>query len=164
MIEEWKPARNFPLYEVSNLGNVRNVKTGLNLALPTSHGYVRILVCNNGTRKNKMVHRLVMEAFVGEPPQSNSVIHHINGIKTDNRLVNLMYCTQSHNICEDFKSGRRSYLGEKNNSAKLKASDIPIIKEYRKLGMKYKDIVERFDISMMGIANIFNGHTWAHIQ
>ena len=88
--EIWKGVSEFKNYEVSNLGNVRNIKTGKPIALSENLGYKRIALCSSGTRKNKTVHSLVMDSFVGL--RNERVINHINGIKIDNRLENLEYC------------------------------------------------------------------------
>lgn len=51
-----------------------------------STGYMRIEI--NGRRE--YVHRLAFEEFIGRRLESFEEIHHINGNKLDNRIVNLV--------------------------------------------------------------------------
>lgn len=59
-----------------------------------SNGYMR-LACD---KKSYYVHRLIAEAFLGSPPDEKSQINHKNEDRTDNRVDNLEWCSQSYNL------------------------------------------------------------------
>ena len=101
MDEIWKSI-GIKNYQVSNLGNVKG-QDGIRLLKPAKnhHGYKYVLIHNDGDNKHRMVHHLVMEAFVGE--RANGLVtDHINRLRDDNRLDNLRYVTfleNSMNAC-----------------------------------------------------------------
>lgn len=100
VIETFKPVKGYEgLYEVSDYGTVRSLYDGKvkylkNVKQP--NGYERICLYNND-KKYLMVHRLVYEAFNGQIPEGMQ-IDHVNGIKNDNRLVNLRCVTHKENM------------------------------------------------------------------
>jgi endogenous inhibitor of DNA gyrase (YacG/DUF329 family) len=61
-------------------------------------GYLRF---SRNDLKRKLVHRHIMEIHLGRNLEKNERIHHINGIKTDNRIENLVVCK---NNAEHIKS------------------------------------------------------------
>lgn len=84
-------------YSVSNLGNVRNDKTGRILKPGNSgDGYFTVALCKNGEVKHFRVHRLVAQAFIPNPlglPEVN----HIDEDKLNNRAENLEWCSRQYN-------------------------------------------------------------------
>ena len=105
MIEEWKTIKEFPRYEVSNLGNVRS-NIGVQKQLQpytTAKGYLVVRLFNKPAEKGKYnskdikVHRLVA-AYFCENYAENKEIHHINHDKTDNKATNLLCLTKKEHI------------------------------------------------------------------
>lgn len=99
--EIWRTAtlRSEPTnYQVSNLGRVRHAKQKqIHSCALTRHGY-RITKLYHGSKYHTVrVVRLVADAFLPDP-KANQQIDHKNGDKTDDRVKNLEYVTQSTNI------------------------------------------------------------------
>ncbi len=95
MIDEiWKECYYSNKYEVSNLGNMK--RTGSNKVFNKSkqrNAYKHIQI----DYKNYYVHRLVLLSFKPEEYFEGAVCNHKNGIKSDNRLENLEWCTRKEN-------------------------------------------------------------------
>lgn len=109
MIEEWREYKNeeFPNYEVSNLGRVRNkITKHIMSGFKTHYGYIAVRLHNNKIQKDKLVHRLVTETFLSNPLNLTD-INHIDGDKTNNKLTNLEWCNRSYNIQHAYNNGLR---------------------------------------------------------
>lgn len=114
MEEIWKPIDYQGIiyhYEVSTWGRVRNKTTKHILAERIStHGYLEVHLCHEGTDKFIKIHRLVANAFIPNPDNLPEV-DHINGNKLDNRVENLQWITHQANIDKaDHTKKRRRVL------------------------------------------------------
>jgi hypothetical protein len=92
--ETWKQIGVAPTYEVSDLGRVRH---GALVLRPGPHlgGYHLVKLYTGGRWRNWTIHRLVATAFLGDGDGRH--VNHINGVKSDNRVCNLEWCTPSEN-------------------------------------------------------------------
>ena len=93
------------VYQISNLGNVRNIKTN-KILKPRIHtnGYLRVSLCINGLAKDYLIHRLVASTFINNP-LNKSDVNHIDGNKQNNNLINLEWATRSENQKHAFAIG-----------------------------------------------------------
>ena len=93
--EVYLPIIGFEKYEVSNYGNIRNRQTMRILKSRATIKYYMIVDLDDSI---KQVHRLVAEAFLLNHVNIKCV-DHIDGDRTNNKLINLRYETNSDNSC-----------------------------------------------------------------
>ena len=87
-----------PKYAVSNLGNIKNLKTNRLLKGDThENGYKRVQLMTDEGRKHYRVHRLVALMFIPNP-ENKPQVDHLNGIRQDNRLENLRWVNNKENM------------------------------------------------------------------
>jgi hypothetical protein len=168
----WRPVVGYEgRYEVSDAGEVKSYVGRLkssNLAgrivTPCiSRGYPKVDLAMNGKKRPFTVHRLVMAAFVGVRP-AGFQINHKNGIKTDNRLENLEYCSTAANRQHAYDTGLQpKRKGEKHPLAKLTAELVMEIRRRRSNGERPKDLAREMGIHQSNICHIVSGRIWGHL-
>jgi hypothetical protein len=161
-VEVWKPVVGYEgLYEVSDQGRVRSLRTGMIMSNSPhkSLGYVLYKLSANGRRKDWYGHALVLSAFVGPRP-TGSECRHLNGIRNDNRLLNLAWGTSAEND-EDRRAHGTLPQGEAHANAKLSELDVKLIRA--SYGTQ-ASIAKKYNVSQSLVSMIKSGARWAHLQ
>lgn len=107
-MELWLNIVDYPNYEVSSDGRVRNKHTGKFLKpRPDSQGYMRVyLYDGHGRGRDMLLHRLVADAFY-DGDHTDLVVNHLDGCKDNNFVANLEWCTHSENLKHAYRTELR---------------------------------------------------------
>ena len=164
MKEEWKKVLGYEgLYVVSNFGRIIGLSMGrFNNPYKIKLGYLGIHLCKKGKSKNFLMHRLIAQAFIPNP-FNKPHINHINGVKTDNSIKNLEWCTASENERHSRDFGLNPNIGQTHHQAKLKEEDIYKIRSLYKQGELLKNIACLFGITKTHACKIGKHKAWTHI-
>lgn len=96
-VETFVKIDGFENYEVSNLGKVRNMKSGRTLKpYLTPNGYLMLCLYENNKRKYLLLHRIIATAFI-DNHEEKPCVNHIDENKLNNDLSNLEWCTAKEN-------------------------------------------------------------------
>jgi hypothetical protein len=96
MIIMFKDIKDYENYQISDTGIVINKKTGRELKQQEKKGYMNVSLFKDGKKKNKLVHRLVAEAFIENIKQYPQV-NHKDEDSLNNMVNNLEWCTAKYN-------------------------------------------------------------------
>ena len=81
-MEIWKPIRDFPSYDCSSEGRIRNIRTQRIMRMSVGpKGYLRVCLHRNGEQYTVTAARLIAETFLGGQPDMD--IRYKDGDKTD---------------------------------------------------------------------------------
>lgn len=151
MEEIWKDVVGFEgLYLVSNFGNVfSKYKNGL-LKFRDNKGYYNVVLCKNGKRHDKIVHRLVAEAFIPNP-NGFKEINHKDENKVNNHVDNLEWCDSKYNL----NYGRRRLIASKHIKKPIFQCDLDgnVIREWDGA----VDASKELNINFRGISRCAHG-------
>lgn len=79
--------------KTGDVGPVGRLKAAPGEGTTTGDGYRRITLVDG---RNVAEHRYVMEQIIGRLLLSDETVHHINGVRSDNRPENLELWSSSH--------------------------------------------------------------------
>lgn len=115
-METWKDIKGYEgLYQISNLGRVKNIKKQKILNPLNINNYLKVVLSKKGKVQNKYIHRLVAETFI---PNDNNYkeINHKDENSLNNCLSNLEWCNHKYNINYGTGNLRRSISEKKTKS------------------------------------------------
>lgn len=169
-MEEWKdiPDTNGTM-QVSNLGRVRSRRGANGLPLPAGEwrmcklsdhrkGYLQVQVTYPDGKQLRLVHDIVLEAFVGPAPPGQIARHDPDPTKTNNALTNLKWGTPSQNNQDTARHGRMA-------RQQLTADDVWGVKLLLRLGNETPLIRQVYPKATSNrISAIRNDYNWSHVE
>jgi hypothetical protein len=177
----WATVSENDNYEISDDGYLRrkvasrNSKAG-KVIRPriSSRGYVQYGMHRNGRAVTRPAHRLVAAAFLDPPAEGQSIVRHLNDIKTDNSFQNLAWGTAFDNWTDGLSHGLQrvggnhpSHVrpwtrprGEACVLSKLKEVDVY---EILASSQTARQLADRFLVHPDTIRGIRSGRLWKHI-
>jgi hypothetical protein len=109
--EVFRMIDEFPRYDVSNFGLVRNRKTGRLLKSAENWaGYLHVVLRKNNKSYTKRIHRLVCETFI-DNPNNYKCVDHIDRCKSNNHVSNLRWASHSMNAKNRKSVGNTNITG-----------------------------------------------------
>lgn len=146
-------------YMVSNMGRIVGVKNRVLRPARGRDGY-----CVTSFRgKSRLVHRVVIETFVGDI-EDGMTVDHVNGIKYDNRLENLEIVSRSENQKRAYRLGLVvGCSGESNGGATLTEQEVLNIYNMIVDGFTNDDIGMKYKIHPRYVSLIRHGKRWGYL-
>ena len=146
--EEWG-------YEVSDSGLIRNSLNGRLLKpFKNNGGYLQVMLCKNGCKKNFLVHRLVAIMFC-DGYFEGAEVNHINENRYDNRADNLEWMTHNNNI----NYGSRTEKASKSKQKKVMAISLT---ETKVIVFQSMTQAEKIGFQQTSISKCCNGKLKSH--
>jgi len=165
-----KVINGFPDYAVGEDGSIWRIiapisGSGCAKALPYEikpsrkqgkWGYKRVQLWKDGKEFSKLVHRLVLEAFVGPCPKWCQGAHN-DGNPENNILSNLRWVTAKNNQKDRLAHGTAMY-GEAHHKAKLSSLDVEQIRASK---VSSRVLGKQYGVTHTQILYIRSGKSWA---
>lgn len=157
--------------EISNYGNLRNIKTKKVYAVSILKDKSRRVTISLGSRDNKLTIHLsyaVAENFIyNENKEKYNLVIHKDGVSSNDYYENLIWGNRSIQsiLMKKHKSLFCAY-GENNSQHKLSLNDVIFIREncvpYSK-GLNITKMAKLFGVSASSISLIYNKKNWKNI-
>lgn len=122
---------------------------------PHPSGYVRVAVYKDGVARTCSVHRLVAQTYL-ENPENMLEVNHKDGVKSNNDVTNLEWCTPKENKNHAWDNGLYAAVLDKQQVHKI----CQMLQD----GRRSIDIAKEFGLHKDYIASIRAGRNWLRIS
>lgn len=121
-LDEWITIEDFPKYEITKNGMVRNKETQhIKTPSPGKHGYPVVSLWKDGKQYLRTIHTLLAKTFIPNP-ENKPQINHIDGNKENYNLKNLEWVSARENNLHARRTGLHKSDGDK------------VVRQYTKTG------------------------------
>lgn len=155
-------------YSADECGKIYSDKTGKEMyTIKDKCGYLLVQFFDSKEKKRKTyaVHRIIAKTFLGEKPNSEDTVNHIDGNKENNRVDNLEYVNRSEQMHHAYRLGLKKPVY--NSNQKLTIEQVLEIKARYKLGGRGNgaySIAKSYGVSESCILNIVNERTYKWVN
>ena len=163
------PIIDFPGYFITTSGGVwsgkkcRGVKgRWLKSQANVKSGHLKVTLQNQGSEYQRLVHKLVAEAFIGPCPEGLQV-RHLDGNPANNDVSNLAYGTPGENAADRTVHGTENF-GSRNGQAILTESDVWDIRGLVEAGVPPKEVAAIFEVNRVTVSDIIAGRRWSWLK
>lgn len=163
----YRPISGFPGYRVGDDGSVwscwrgpsmsnhwKRLKPGIHKRRTPARTYLYLHLWRDGKRHTRLVHRIILECFVGPRPDGHEC-RHIDGDPSNNALSNIQWGTHEENTEDSRRHGRFA--------TKLTESQVQDIRRRRAAGEDRHLLAAEFNTTPMNVSSITNRQSWKHI-
>ena len=128
---------------------------------PHRDGHIRVVLCNDAGKKTFQVHRLLLCAFVGPPPEG-MIACHSDGNPANNTLTNLRWDTPESNYRDRDLHGATA-KGERHGRTPFTEDDVRDIRKQYAQGDYYREIANRYGVAGNAVWKIVKRKSWKHV-
>jgi len=172
--EVWKPIPGYPGHMASTMGRIKSidhvsmrgniqysVKGKIRKCNINKFGYRKVQLIHRGTIFQ--AHRLIAITFL-DNPHSLPAVNHINGDKSDNRVINLEWCSHKSNTSHALKSGlMKPPSGTKHWKSLLDEIQVKTIRKCLSDGMTAYKLAKYFKVNYLVVYNIKHNLSYTSI-
>lgn len=169
------PIPGFPGYRVGNDGSIwscwERPAVGDKFIMTTrwrelkpnpAARYPSVALYREGKSYTRLVHRLVLEAFIGPCPEGMEACHDPDRNPRNCRADNLRWGTHAENVADKVKHGT-AQVGERHGMSKLTDEKVRNIRKRLAAGESRKAIAEDLGVHKTLIGLVDRGRIWRHV-